>query len=317
MLNYPEVGFTLTALGSSAYLWYRGRRYNRSLPPSPPGSYPIIGHALVLPSKDEHLTYARWCKELNSDIISMTVLGQTIVVLNSINVAIDLLDQRSVVYSDRPYLRVICDPYLLDWGGGIIVLPYGPRWKKQRRIMHEVLKPSVNVRNFALFEREARATLKRLVASPENFEKEFRRTVAAEILSSVYGYTVDDTHDPLVRDNATIVKNFGVAGIPGNFMVNFIPLLKYVPEWFPGAQWKRNIVEWRRLKERVINEPYEWAKSQIASGFAAPSIIQTHLASVVGASDIKLADEEENLKLVGASLFGAAADTASNWSISP
>ncbi|CAE6380361.1 unnamed protein product [Rhizoctonia solani] len=64
--------------------------------------------------------------------------------------------------------------------------------------MHDVLKPFANVQNFVLFEREARAALKRLAVNPELFEGEFRRTVAAEILSSVYGYTAEDTHDPLV-----------------------------------------------------------------------------------------------------------------------
>ncbi|KAH7334824.1 cytochrome P450 [Rhizoctonia solani] len=280
MLTYPEIGFACATLGSSAYLLYRERFSKKPLPPSPAGSYPLIGHALVLPKESEHLTYAKWCKELNSDIISVTVLGQTIVILNR-----------------------------FDWGNGITLLPYGPQWKKQRRIMHEVLKPSANVRNFALFERETHGLLKRLAANPEHFEKEFRRTVAAEILSSVYGYTVEDTNDPLVRDSATIIENFTIAAIPGNFMVNFIPWLKYVPEWFPGAKWKRTIMEWKQLKGRVVNGPYEWAKAQIASGFAAPSIIQTHLSSIEGASNIDMVDEEENLKSVAVALFGAAADT--------
>ncbi|CAE6500431.1 unnamed protein product [Rhizoctonia solani] len=246
MLTDPEVIFALAALGSSAYRLYRGRRYKKHLPPSPAGAYPLIGHALIHPTEDEHLTYAKWCKELNSDIVSVTVLGQTIVILDSVHAATDLLDHRSTIYSDRPYLRVICDS---------------------------------------------------------------RLTVAAEILSSVYGYTVKNTDDPLVRDNATLVENFTVAAIPGNFLVNFIPWLKYVPQWFPGAKWKRTIVEWRRLKERVMNEPYEQAKAQIASGFAPPSIVQTYLASIEGGSNIDLDEEEENLRLVSASLFGAAADT--------
>ncbi|KAH7334825.1 cytochrome P450 [Rhizoctonia solani] len=304
MLTEPEIIFTLLALGSSAYLLYQERQSKKPLPPSPAGSYPLVGHALIHPTENEHLTYAKWCKELNSDIISVTVLGQTIVILNSVNAATDLLDRRSTIYSDRPYLRVICDSRLFDWGRNIAILSYGPQWKKQRRIMHEALKPSVNVHNFALFEKETYALLKRLAMSSESFESEFRRTVAAEILSSVYGYTVEDTNDPLVRDNAALVENFTVAAIPGNFIVNFIPWLKYVPQWFPGAGWKRTIAEWRQLKERVMNEPYELAKAQIASGIAAPSIVQTYLASIEGVPNIDLADEEENLRLVGASLFG-------------
>ncbi|CCO31503.1 O-methylsterigmatocystin oxidoreductase Short=OMST oxidoreductase [Rhizoctonia solani AG-1 IB] len=311
MLSYPEIGFTLTAIGSSLYLLYKQRALKGlSLPPSPAGSYPIVGHALVLPTKDEHLTYAQWCKELNSDIISLTALGQTIIIINSVEVAKKLLDQRSTIYSSRPYLRAICDPDLLAWGDNIAIMPYGPEWKKQRRIMHEALKPSVNIHNSVLFERETHGLLKRLLMSPESFEKEFRRTVAAEILSSVYGYTVKDTNDTLVRDSAALVENFTIAAIPANFLVNFVPWLKYIPAWFPGAQWKRNIIEWRQLKEHVMNDPYEWAKAQIASGFAAPSIVQSHLASVEDSPKINITDEEESLRRVGVSLFGAAADTS-------
>ncbi|CAE6491596.1 unnamed protein product, partial [Rhizoctonia solani] len=138
-MTYPEISLTLTAIGSSAYLLYRRCRPKKALPPSPAGAYPLIGHALIHPTEDEHLIYARWCKELDSDVISVTVLGQTIIILNSVNTATELFDQRSSIYSDRPYLRVICDPHLFDWGYNIVLLPYGPRWKKQRRIMHEVL----------------------------------------------------------------------------------------------------------------------------------------------------------------------------------
>jgi hypothetical protein len=42
------------------------------------------------------------------------------------------------------------------------------------------------------------------------------RTVAAKILSSVYGYTVKDTNDTLVRDSAALVENFTIAAIPAS-----------------------------------------------------------------------------------------------------
>jgi cytochrome P450 len=64
-----------------------------------------------------------------------------------------------------------------DWGGGIILLPYGPQWKKQRRIMHEILKPSAASNSYALFEKETHGLLRRLLTGPESFEKELRRRV--------------------------------------------------------------------------------------------------------------------------------------------
>ncbi|KAH7334815.1 cytochrome P450 [Rhizoctonia solani] len=309
MLSYPELGLAATALGSSLYLYHRGRAPQRPLPPSPPGSYPLIGHALMLPTEREHLAYDKWCKELKSDIISLTAAGQTIIILNSVEAAAELMDRRSRIYSDRPQLRVMSDPDLLDWGNNTGSSPYGPRWKKQRRITHEVLKPSANAHNFALFEKESYAMLKRLAEDPSNFGKEFRRTVSGEILSTVYGYTVEDTNDSLVRDTVTAIDNFCVAAIPGNFMVNFIPWLKYVPEWVPGTQWKRKLKEWRRLKKKITEGPYNWTKAQIASGSAAPSMIKSYLASIEGNPQIDLADEEDHLLWATATLFGGASDT--------
>ena len=38
--------------------------------------------------------------------------------------------------------------------------------------------------------------------------------------------------------------------------------VKYVPEWFPGAGFKRLGAQWRRLISKTVNEPYEFAKAR-------------------------------------------------------
>ena len=48
-----------------------------------------------------------------------------------------------------------------------------------------------------------------------------------------------------------------------DFYVNMIPWLKYVPAWFPGASWRRNVHSWRAEKEEMLNKPYEWTKAQM------------------------------------------------------
>ncbi|KAH7342116.1 hypothetical protein B0J17DRAFT_288708 [Rhizoctonia solani] len=39
-------------------------------------------------------------------------------------------------------------------------------------------------------------------------------------------------------------------------MVNTIPVLRYIPEWFPGAAWKREASKWRQEKEKLTDEVY-------------------------------------------------------------
>jgi hypothetical protein len=98
----------------------------RRLPPGPRG-YPIIGNILELRS-EQWLKFADWRKKYGQFVLSVNFLGgeiltrtrlgeliylnaagQPIVVLNSQRVAVDLLDRRSGIYSDRPRNIVACD----------------------------------------------------------------------------------------------------------------------------------------------------------------------------------------------------------------
>ncbi|KAL1751069.1 hypothetical protein FB107DRAFT_222736, partial [Schizophyllum commune] len=76
------------------------RRRSLPLPPGPP-SLPIIGGLLSMPSEKEWLTFAKWGRKY-VDICSVSVSGQTMIIINSPRIAMDLLDRRSAIYSDRP-----------------------------------------------------------------------------------------------------------------------------------------------------------------------------------------------------------------------
>lgn len=84
MLSYAEAGLVAATVGSSAYLFYREKLARASklpLPPSPAGAYPLLGHALALPTSNEHLTYSKWSRELKSELVTKGVERLT----NSIN----------------------------------------------------------------------------------------------------------------------------------------------------------------------------------------------------------------------------------------
>lgn len=46
-------------------------------------------------------------------------------------------------------------------------------------------------------------------------------------------------------------------------MVNFIPALRYLPEWLPGTGWKKVVRQWREEKEYITSAPYAWTKEQM------------------------------------------------------
>jgi hypothetical protein len=75
--------------------------------PLPPGPRPWLGF-LALPSATdkEWLTYGKWAEKWG-DLTSVTAFGQTVVVVNSLKSAVEILDKKSANYSDRPVF-VMC-----------------------------------------------------------------------------------------------------------------------------------------------------------------------------------------------------------------
>jgi hypothetical protein len=70
--------------------------------------------------------------------------------------------------------------------------------------------------------------------------------------------------------------------VPGAFLVDLFPsravlsyyrclivfnisLVKYVPEWMPGAGFKAKAKEWRKLSQAMINVPYNMVKEKFVS----------------------------------------------------
>ena len=75
------------------------------LPPGPPG-LPFVGNVGDLPPNDSP-THKHWLKHhlLYGPITSVTVMGQTMILLHEREAAIELLEKRSLKHSSRPFMR--------------------------------------------------------------------------------------------------------------------------------------------------------------------------------------------------------------------
>ena len=92
--------------------WPKGVR----LPPGPPGNV-IFGNVTDMQRHHEWLTFMRWAKQYGSiflarwantssngvtgDLVYVKVFGHSMVFVNSADVARDLFEKRSSLYSDR------------------------------------------------------------------------------------------------------------------------------------------------------------------------------------------------------------------------
>ena len=80
-----------------------------------------------------------------------------------------------------------------------------------------------------------------------------------------YGITVLEHNDPYVSIAKEAIEGVSAAGIPGAFLVDLFPVLKYVPSWFPGAGFKRKAARWRGSIYEMLERPYHRVKRDLVS----------------------------------------------------
>ena len=93
----------------------------------------------------------------------------------------------------------------------------------------------------------------------------FSSAFAATILSVTYDITVKDSDDPYITTAEIALDGFAEAGIPGSFVVDYLPFLKYIPSWMPGAGFKRKAAHWARANEEMCEKPFLHVKDQLVS----------------------------------------------------
>lgn len=116
VLGWPTI---LGLVSTLAYILYtKWRRKDVPLPPGPKG-WPIIGNALDIPTESMGPVYAGWAKRFGkyridgqlaihpyilasgSEIVSASMFGKTMVIIDSYDAAIELLEKRAAKYSSR------------------------------------------------------------------------------------------------------------------------------------------------------------------------------------------------------------------------
>ena len=67
---------------------------------------------------------------------------------------------------------------------------------------------------------------------------------AAAIIKVVHGFDVQEDDDPNIARMEHVLESLD-ALTPGRFLVDFIPALRFIPEWIPGAGFQRTLARWR------------------------------------------------------------------------
>jgi len=239
----------------------------------------------------------------NFDFRLQKILIQSTIIINSPQLATDILSKKSAIYSSRPHLTMACD--LVGWKDILVLLKYTDKFKACRRMFQSVIGTRASVDKFRdTLEEESALMLRRLLDEPTNFVGPVRKAVGVIILRISHGYRPKTEDDNLVRiaDEATDQLNILLS--PGLFAVDFLPFLRFIPEWFPGGGFHQIAREWRQTLVDMTDKSYEFVLDQMAKGTAVPNFV-TNLLEGRKVSP----EEEEEIKWAASSLYSGGADT--------
>lgn len=105
------------------------------------------------------------------------------IILNSPKVATELLDKKSVIYSDRP--RLVFGGEMVGWDQTLALTQYGDRFREYRRFMHRLIGGRSQVKRFhSLSEMETRKFLNRVLEKPDRVQDHIRQYVSCLWISS-------------------------------------------------------------------------------------------------------------------------------------
>ncbi|GLB45029.1 putative cytochrome p450 [Lyophyllum shimeji] len=275
------------------------------LPPGPPAD-PFIGHLRLVPSEGQDVFFYKLGKQYG-DVVQLRVLGRSLIILNSVQAANDLLDKRSANYSDRPDLPIY---ELMGEGDMLGFVKYGDEFRAQRRMINGYFSQDKVKNHRPVQIREARILAYGLLQTPEKRSDVLSRFSTAIIVDVGYGHQIVSTNDPYVKIAGDVGRVMSESGPPGATLVDAFPILRYFPSWFPGTYYANYARNSQGVVRRLKEFPFNQVKEQIAQGTAKPSFLQAQLETMnqTGQRDETLA---KRIQATAAVLYQGGADTTS------
>ncbi|KAF9061659.1 cytochrome P450 [Rhodocollybia butyracea] len=239
--------------------------------PLPPGPkrLPIVGNLRDLNKVDKPLwlAYADWAKTYG-DVFYLEVLGAPMVILNSAKAIDDIFEKRSANYSDRPPMYMVNE--LMGWAWDFAHMRYTDRWRLHRKTFHQYFQPRQVPEFYPVQRDSATSFLTKLLDDPEDFIDHVRHHAGSIILKVVYGYQMQIKNDHYVNLADQAVRGLSESIAHGSFLVDFAPILSYIPSWFPGATFKKKAELWAHDSKEIVEGPWVDLKKSYDNGTSVP-----------------------------------------------
>lgn len=282
--------------------WYLTRRNRLPLPPSPQQTF-IGGNLHNFPDLTQaFLVFTSWAQTYGP-IFHLRLFNKHVIVLNSGKAALDLLESRSNIYSDRP--DTVFDHKVAMLNHNMFRMRVNhPRFRAYRKMMHSGIGPRAVQEYRPLQLQERNVLLQSLVNSPEDFISHLRRNAGSFILKVTYGYDVKSNTDEFLDLIDKAFQN-EAEKLSRPFIVEYLPFLRFFPSWFPLCDFKNVAKEMRA--SRVEEIPFLWSKNLIDSGKFVNSFVSRFLLPEDGSTVSE--EDQDILKWCAHAMYIGGGDT--------
>lgn len=304
------LGLALALVATAITLALTKKKPSPSRFPYPPGpkGYPIIGNVLDFPGNPVWEGLTKMAREYNTDILHFELMGTHLMFFSSSDVGKDLAERRSAIYVDKPRFPMVKE--LMGCAWSFSMMSYGNTWRIHRKLFHRFFNISVADQFDDKIYKAVNIFLHRLSESPERFLKHSHFFTGSLMLSVAYGLNVESEEDEYYSASEEATSAVSVAFASG-FLVDTFPILKYVPEWFPGAGFKQFARMAKGNLDKSINLPLQHVKELFQAGaITTPSFAATCLEEFPELS--KGGVDEETIRGVGGSIYLAGEETTAS-----
>lgn len=255
--------------------------------------------------KPEYVTYAELARKYG-DLVYLKVFGKSILIVNSYELAHELFDKRGSIYSDRMVTPMLHD--LTHFGyTALLTMPYSEKVTRQRAIIHDFISAKKVPKHWDMLEETARTFLCNLHLDPDNLYGHIRHALGASIIEMVYGIKTRIKNDPLVELAEETTACLGTALLPGSYVVDFLPILKYLPSRFPGLKFPKVAARLNNLYLNMMERPFGAVEELFESGQARPSLVTNYLEKLQIESSS--AEDKTTMQQVATTLYLGGIDT--------
>ncbi|KAF5343046.1 hypothetical protein D9758_011155 [Tetrapyrgos nigripes] len=196
-------------------LFYKAKR---NLLPGPKG-LPVLGNVFQLPKTQQFRRFTEWSHNLAQSCWTNT-------------------GGSKFAQSGWGFVRFIMATEISCGNLLLSLRRYGDLWQKMRKAAHEGLNIRASEVYRPLQEKEAAILVDNMLKDPNSWDDHMEKTAASTVLTTVYGMeSIKPKDDPLVARINDFVHRLTRAALPGTYLVEIFPVVRYLPEAL--APWKK------------------------------------------------------------------------------